>query len=426
MHVAYNRHNDANKNLKIKNKLFNSLEQNKMNVGPSPLFVDTDLSPIKGSFSSKQRLVSPFSRPVDTTPSAKEVEGPRYLGHGGYGCVVWPAIEFRGLSIPDPTQFVSKIAADAATEYDIAKTVENLVGSSVGIFPYGPLHCNVTAKDLGPNRKLILRNCTSVLVPVGDRKSVSFAEFFTSRFPESKKKLYEPKREERLRSLVGPPSLRRQMSMGALEDLMGGSSCSSIEYRPMRLSVLRAGQKPDLCAITYPRYDIDLSKDFKRLMETRNVMDRDVQQYIQMIHKDAKVKLNVLHRNYIFHMDIKSPNLSLVNAPTEPSIRFGDWGLTLVLTPGSSNFATELTLLRNQTITYHQYYERFNPDLYGTYIDKERVFRVMENPDASVNQVIQSLAIINIWCLLYAFVEVIEKRYLIKELKEIQKLIEMI
>jgi hypothetical protein len=50
----------------------------------------------------------------------------------------------------------------------------------------------------------------------------------------------------------------------------------------------------------------------------------------------------------------------------------------------------------------------------------------MENPDASVNQVIQSLAIINIWCLLYAFVEVIEKRYLIKELKEIQKLIEMI
>ena len=201
----------------------------------------------------------------------------KVLGQGSYGCAIFPALLFSSSKIINQSNrgfYVTKLIYNDDTEYDTAKSIEQLAGTDVGIFPVDSLECGIKLNDLNitdSNKRLLLK-CTHKSL-AGQYLNQTYKSFFED---TSYKRLYH--------------DYQGRISGGA-----------------------------QLCAIQYPKY-------FKSLYE---VKERDyTQTEIVFIFSSAVEKMNKLHDNFIYHCDIKPLNMCMLD---RLDIRFADFGMSHIV-----------------------------------------------------------------------------------------------
>jgi serine/threonine protein kinase len=224
--------------------------------------------------------------------------------------------------------YVTKIANDAPEEYDVGTFIASLVGPSIGVFPADPLYCGISKRILGPTANEIISKCQNI---VDFSPVVSPGSYFDGGSAKHKTK---SKYKE---SLIKQSLYRKQGKLRAGQ-----------AYRQ------RAGSEAQaVCGIQYERYFSDFSnKNLRKMYERylgldvtaivngktlRYILDKE--NFGAQLYSLALEKLYVLHANNIFHLDIKGPNLALMNplnefledldTPQLLDIRFADFGLAV-------------------------------------------------------------------------------------------------
>jgi serine/threonine protein kinase len=230
----------------------------------------------------------------------------KILGMGGYGCILSPAIVFydsREVTESNKYQYVSKISANAEEEYSNCELVKSMIGpeaNQYGIFPVDQLHCGVSVRDLGAISKEVLRKCYQV--------------------------------EDR--------------------SILGNYKTIKRDYVPNE-AYISAGEidtSSYLCAIQYPKYDIDLKDFIKKISaeKTPETMQKLTDAVLKIEHGLTE-GLKILHLCGIMHLDIKGPNVGIKDGYA----KFADWDFACFSDyPESVNERFSLTLQTN----YREYY----------------------------------------------------------------------
>lgn len=202
----------------------------------------------------------------------------QFLAQGGFGCILSPALPIGSVVTQENEyDFVTKIARDAEDEYDIGRYVASRAPDS-GVYPVD-LICGITPGRL-------------------------------------------------------PPNLLAQIRL----------QCKKTLSAPNKRSFLDGGAAfQEWCAVQYPVYEMDM---FKFSIEPFTMQGPSPDPYPRAalfsggcLTRTANLlmrRLHNLHRNGIFHMDIKLENIAVVSTRTDPvDVRFADWGsLTTILPLG--------------------------------------------------------------------------------------------
>ena len=165
------------------------------------------------------------------------------IGQGGFGCVVYPALVFwnsRVVTNETKVNYVTKIAEDALSEYDLAKAIEAAVPFA-GIFPVDDAVCGLTYREM---------------------KQIAGAnEVCAKKFP---------------------PELWR-------ENVTNPRGTSVMIPRRRYRGTLAGGDFNSVCAIQYPRYDSDLVNVVVTPAMSQQLLGRLVSLHnAQIVHMDIK------------------------------------------------------------------------------------------------------------------------------------------
>jgi hypothetical protein len=238
----------------------------------------------------------------------------KILGRGGFGCALYPAIVFRESQIvteENRDRYVTKIASDAEDEYDIAKTIQHILidagidANQVGIFPVDNLQCGIRIGDLGPIAKEFLEGRCNAIVG----RSFGYGKTFFN---------YRDIPEEDFHMDVMEPT-RVIPNDNSFRDAIIGGRGGRKRKRSIKGGLI--DKNTYVCALQYEKYD----SDFYYLIKNRIRPDVSM----RTIANNLISSMIMLHRNNIFHMDIKPPNLCIVgNTP-----KFADWGFAFIAYP---------------------------------------------------------------------------------------------
>jgi hypothetical protein len=199
----------------------------------------------------------------------------QFLAQGGFGCILSPALPIGSVVTQENEyDFVTKIARDAEDEYDIGRYVAARAPDS-GVYPVD-LICGITPGRL-------------------------------------------------------PPKLLAQIRL----------QCKNTLSAPNKRSFLDGGAAfQEWCAVQYPVYEMDMYKfsiePYTQYGSSHDSYPRAALFSGGCLTRTANLlmrRLHDLHRNGIFHMDIKLENIAVVSTRTDPvDVRFADWGsLTTIL-----------------------------------------------------------------------------------------------
>ena len=261
----------------------------------------TPLTEIMGNLYTKLDYIKYKDRrtfPSNETPN----QGTRkfkVLGEGSYGCAIYPALVFsssKDIHQSNRGFYVTKLIYNDDTEYDTAKSIEQLVGNNVGIFPVDTLECGIKLNELNisdSNKRLLLK-CTSKSL-AGEYLNKKYNSLFSD---TSYKRLYH-------------------------------------EYQGM----ISGGAQ--LCAIQYPKY-------YKSL---EDVIESDyTQEEINYIFTSSINKINKLHENMVYHSDIKPANMCMLD---RLDIRFADFGMSQIVRTNK-----DLKTAINNMFQFKAYYKK--------------------------------------------------------------------
>jgi hypothetical protein len=228
------------------------------------------------------------------------VEDEQVIGSGGYGCVIWPAIVFWNSDVvtqANRKKYVTKVASDATSEYDLAKAIQAKVPSDVGIFPVDQLICGLTYREI---KKI--------------------ADSYAGSYACGERFMYTSKDRD-----LWVDKVQHRKSHGSR------NNADKVDYVPNIARHLRGGTS--ICAIQYPKYDSDLNNTIVP----------------QSMKDELQAKLRTMHQNLVVHLDIKGPNLAQIGAHAY----FADWGFARILSSKS-----EVDRVAHKLDDYKDYYGR--------------------------------------------------------------------
>jgi hypothetical protein len=220
----------------------------------------------------------------------------KVLGTGGYGCAISPAIVFHNslqITEANKEKYITKIASDAAEEYDLAKTIEEILGTDkhIGVFPVDNLQCGISKANIGPYYEEVVKKCSQI------------------------------------KSMQSETSLTRK------------------GYYTYRLT----GGLQELCALQYPRYQSDLTFFYKPNGLPYEFSYLIVPKLVEKVVKQLMDRYTRLHSPHeyngktyhIYHLDTKAQNMCFYNlvkkaysgkfykSLDEIDVRIADWGFAL-------------------------------------------------------------------------------------------------
>jgi hypothetical protein len=299
-----------------------------------------------------------------------------FLGMGGYGCILHPAVVFRNSTFvteENKNLYVTKISRDAESEYNFCEIAMGILGEdaqTVGIFPVENLHCGVSARDLGEIAETVYAKCS----PIRNRTIAG------------RNKIFQYNREVPL--YISPIS---EVSPIDIDVLQGGRSCGP-----------RGGtidKNTYLCAIQYPAYDSDLRKFAKKTMRKERMGNFERMNIFEMVQDTLLENLKILHSKGIMHLDIKMDN---VGVTADGEAKFADWDFACFeLSEDSVNDCYD----RSLTDGFAAYYEEITFDEFAVpeTIELYQATRLRQDPDKRTK--LNLLKIIDMACVYSTLLE---------------------
>jgi serine/threonine protein kinase len=199
-------------------------------------------------------------------------------------------------------------------KYDIAKFIESKA-PTIGIFPVDPLHCGVTAAEMGRNYTDIRAQCGSKTM--GEKYSNKIRDKYNHMLHIKKLQEFYAERDALFKTW--PDEL---FTFEDKKFMYETKEPITVE----KIKKILAIKEPLLCAMQYPRYlySFDDAK-FQSLPVAQQ----------ERYFKDMHINMLIMHTQGIFHLDIKEQNMCVLR---EHEAKFADWGFAQYVSPTASAF----------------------------------------------------------------------------------------
>lgn len=230
------------------------------------------------------------------------------LATGGFGCILYPALSIGSVITDDiADQYVTKIARDAEDEYDIATYVARLLPDA-GVYPVD-LICGITRATVPADVfERINQKCQDIL--------------------KSEKRGYADK------DPVFGAAAQREFETRRASRVETSRAMSSTVARVGNTTFPYAGATfSPWCAVQYPKY---VSSLFAFVEQPRDRGLKFTPQARAAAANGMVARLCDLHRNGIFHNDVKSENFAVVTENVKSQVldvKFADWGSLTIIVP---------------------------------------------------------------------------------------------
>jgi hypothetical protein len=297
----------------------------------------------------------------------KILSGGKFLGTGGFGCVVSPAIVFPGserlINDSNKQYYVTKISVDAQEEFTKCELIRMQLKRELGI--EDPEIIGFFPEEIACIRKKEFEEMylTNEETGLFTNKTELYSSFFNV-------------------NDVYVASNRR----GILKDKVKKKffNCQHI------LDKIRKSKNPSFCAIQIRRFDSDFTTF---LDEEFYDLTADEKSFMQ---DDIFKKLNIMHNAKVYHCDIKEDNLAVYNG----KIFFVDWGLAQLGYPNNYEPAKFLQhVLNPESDTFKYYFISLIEDVLHTH-EREEVYEIVKNYylNNQIAKAMRSFDIILLYC----------------------------